>query len=150
MNVQAVTTLVRGLLAQSRGSDAMPVISTPVYWHGLAMTVAEAEAALQALEALQGRSRQGLNGIQLGGEITKLSAVGAGLLAAVAGVVMTIFSTTALVGVAVCVSGLGTAAIGRMVGLGIVRIGDQYANRSNHQLQGYITTLRAAIDAASP
>lgn len=149
MNAQAVTTFVRGLLAQSRGGDSLPVISTPVYWHGLAMTIAEAEAALQALEGLQGRSRQGMNGVQLGGEITKLSSVGAGLLAAVTGVVMTIFSTTALVGVAVCVAGLGTAAIGRMVGLGIIRIGDQYAHRSNHQLQGHIATLRAAIDAAS-
>lgn len=145
MNLQDVIELVNEMIEQHRIETGGRLGTTPVTWEGISMTVKEAKLAIQKLEAVKAQHPKTMNKTQMGGEITKLAAIGAGLAAMVTGAVLMLFSPTAIAGVITFIAGIGAAGVGKIVGDGIKDIGSNNSVRGAQQIDAYIDSIKNAI-----
>lgn len=148
MNIQDIVEFVNQLIEQHRVDVGEQPKVTPVTWKGINMTIEEAKLAILQLEVERVHHQKAMNNTQLGGEITKLAAVGAGLAAMVTGVALMLFPSTALAGIVTLISGIGAVGVGNVVGDGVKDIGAKRNVQDIQQIDMYIDSIKNAIIAS--
>lgn len=148
MNIQDIVEFVNQLIEQHRVEVGERPKVTPVTWKGINMTVEEAKLAILRLEVERVHHQKAMNNTQLGGEITKLAAVGTGLAAMVTGAALMLFPSTALAGAVTLLSGIGAAGVGKVVGDGVKDIGTKSNVQDIQQIDAYIDSIKNAIIAS--